>query len=41
MSEANEKAEIPEELELEERELHRECSEMLETGDVDLAGIGI
>lgn len=37
MSEANEKADAPEELEFEERELHRECSER---GDVDLAGIG-
>lgn len=36
MSEANEKADAPEELEFEERELHRECSER---GDVDLAGM--
>lgn len=39
MSEANEKADVPEELEL-ERELHRECSET-ERGDVDLAGMAI
>jgi len=38
VSEANEKADAPEELELEERELHRECSER---GDVDLGGIAI
>lgn len=38
LSEANEKADAPEEeLELEERELHRECSEK---GDVDLTEIG-
>jgi hypothetical protein len=38
---ANEKTEVPEELELEERELHRECLETLERGDVDLAGMAI
>ena len=41
MSEANEKEDVPDELELEERELHRECSETLERGDVDLAGMAI
>jgi hypothetical protein len=41
VSEANEKAEAPEELELDERELHRECSETLERGDMDLAGMPI
>ena len=37
VSEAKEKAE---ELELEERELQRECSEMLDMGDVLRAGMG-